>query len=95
MRNSAGASSSNHGRVSITRLLVAFALVALVISAISASSAGTTPTLAEARCGSGTVPAVIAGKPVCLRRGQKCVKRLDRQYHRYGFHCHSERLTRG
>jgi pimeloyl-ACP methyl ester carboxylesterase len=88
------AQATENGHVSITRLLVALGLVALVISAIGASSAGTTPTLAEARCRSGTTPAVIAGKSVCLRRGQKCLKRLDRQYHRYGFHCHSGRLTR-
>jgi len=35
---------------------------------------------------------VINGKYRCLRAGQRCVKRFDRQYHRYGFHCHTGRL---
>ena len=38
---------------------------------------------------------VIAGKRVCLKVGQKCLRRYDTQYHRFGFHCHaSGRLTR-
>lgn len=78
-----------------TQLRAVVGLAALVTSAVAASGAGTTPVVGQARCGSGTVAAVIAGKSVCLRRGQECVKRLDRQYHRYGFHCHSGRLTGG
>src|ERR687898_1841831 len=39
-------------------------------------------------------PAVIAGKRTCIRVGQRCKPKLDRQYHRYGFHCHSGRVTR-
>jgi hypothetical protein len=46
-----------------------------------------------ASCAPGSVSAVIAGKRVCLQQGQRCLRRLDRQYHRYGFHCHSGRLT--
>ncbi len=38
--------------------------------------------------------ATIAGKRVCLKSGQKCKGSLDRQYHRYGFHCHTGRLVR-
>lgn len=45
-------------------------------------------------CGQSFVRARIDGKQVCLRRGERCSRRLDRQYHRYGFHCHSGRLTR-
>jgi Domain of unknown function DUF11 len=37
---------------------------------------------------------VIAGKATCLRPGKTCIRRYDRQYHRYGFHCHTGRLTR-
>lgn len=48
----------------------------------------------SARCPSGAVRAVIAGKTVCLRAGQPCKVSLNRQYHRYGFHCHTGRLTR-
>ena len=34
------------------------------------------------------VNAVINGAQKCLRRGQYCSHSADRQYHRYGFHCH-------
>jgi hypothetical protein len=37
---------------------------------------------------------VINGKQTCLKAGRRCNKRLDRQYHRYKFHCHAGRLTR-
>lgn len=43
-------------------------------------------------CAAGAVRAVINGKQTCLRAGQRCAKRFDRQYHRYGFHCHTGRL---
>jgi DNA-binding beta-propeller fold protein YncE len=46
-----------------------------------------------AACASGSVSARIAGTHRCLRAGQRCRKRYDRQYHRYGFHCHTGRLS--
>jgi uncharacterized repeat protein (TIGR01451 family) len=46
------------------------------------------------RCPAGYVRAVIGGKRKCLKAGQFCARRFDRQYHRYGFHCHGKRLTR-
>ena len=45
-------------------------------------------------CARGSVSAVIAGKHTCLRVGQKCKRSLDKQYHRYRFHCHTGRLAR-
>lgn len=45
-----------------------------------------------ASCVKDGVQAAISAKPVCLRAGQRCSKRLDRQYHMYWFHCHSGRL---
>ena len=78
-----------------TRLRVTVGMAALLISAVSVSGASSSPAVESARCASGAVAASIAGKPVCLRRGQKCVKRHERQYHRYSFHCHSARLTGG
>jgi hypothetical protein len=39
-------------------------------------------------------PAVIGGKRTCIRVGQRCRRKFDRQYHRYGFHCHSGKVTR-
>jgi Tol biopolymer transport system component len=47
---------------------------------------------ARAKCRG--VPAVIGGVRRCLRPPQHCNRRLDRQYHKYRFHCHSGRLTR-
>jgi DNA-binding beta-propeller fold protein YncE len=68
-------------------------VTALAVAATSTSSAS--ELRIAARCQQGTTAAVIDGKKVCLRRGQRCNKRFDRQYHRYGFHCHSARLTGG
>lgn len=39
-------------------------------------------------CSSGYTHAVIGGAHKCLRRGQYCAPSRDREYHRYGFHCH-------
>lgn len=58
-------------------------------AALSAPNAAAAP-----RCPSGLVAARIAGKRTCLKTGQRCKRRLDGQYHRYRFHCHSGRLTR-
>jgi uncharacterized repeat protein (TIGR01451 family) len=72
-----------------------------VAVAVLAGSAGGSPTAREGpavlgkRCAHGFVDAVVSGKHQCLRRGQRCARRLDRQYHRYGFHCHRGRLTGG
>ena len=41
-------------------------------------------------CSSGWKHAVINGSHKCLRRGQFCAHSADRQYHRYGFHCHKQ-----
>lgn len=71
-------------------------VVGLVFPAVLAAAglAGRQAAVTQsARCPSGSVAATIAGKSVCLRRGQRCSKRSDKQYHRYGFHCHSGRLT--
>jgi hypothetical protein len=43
-------------------------------------------------CGAGYRHAIIGGVHKCLRRGQFCAVRYDRQYHRYGYHCHTGRL---
>jgi YVTN family beta-propeller protein len=78
----------------VTRLLFALALGTLV-SCMAVSSSGGTRLGELAPCAKGTVSTVIAGKRLCLKRGQRCTKRLDRQYHRYRFHCHAGRLTGG
>jgi hypothetical protein len=40
----------------------------------------------------GYTRAIIGSQIKCLRRGQFCAIRYDRQYHRYGYHCHTGRL---
>jgi pimeloyl-ACP methyl ester carboxylesterase len=44
------------------------------------------------RCKAGFRYAVIGGRRHCLAPGQRCSKRIDREYHHYGFHCHTGRL---
>ena len=73
------------------------AAVALVIACAGAytaapSDADTVPTV-SAKCKKGSRAARIAGKRVCLRVGQRCQRRHDARYHRYGFHCHGTRLA--
>jgi pimeloyl-ACP methyl ester carboxylesterase len=70
-------------------LVAAVALLVAVGGGANASRA-----VEAARCASGTTAAVIGGKKVCLKAGQKCERRKDRQYHKYKFHCHSGRLVR-
>jgi hypothetical protein len=52
-------------------------------------------------CGRGYTRAVIGGQVKCLRAGEFCAHRYDRQYRRYGYRCirydasvHRYRLTR-
>jgi hypothetical protein len=77
------------------RLAVVAVAVALVGAAPAAQ--GHTPpsgvgVVAAKSCSSGT-HAVIGGSHKCLRRGQFCSRSSDRSYHRYGFHCHTGRLS--
>jgi hypothetical protein len=67
------------------------ALPGVAVSATRSSPVAPAPT---AKCAHSATPAVIAGKRTCLVVGQRCKKGLDKQYHRYKFHCHTGRLTR-
>jgi len=67
--------------------------VAGPVSQTPAARPGPVAVLAKS-CGGGYTHAVINGAHKCLRRGQYCAHRADRQYHRYGFHCH-KRDARG
>lgn len=71
-----------------------FGLAAVIIGVAIAFGSGDRVDAATARCQGGGVAAVIAGKPVCLRGGQACLTRRDRQYQSYWFRCRSGRLTR-
>jgi pimeloyl-ACP methyl ester carboxylesterase len=62
-------------------------------SAVAPSAQGV-PVVAQTPCPAGSVAGVVGGKHKCLKTGQLCERKLDRQYHRYGFHCHTGRLTR-
>jgi hypothetical protein len=47
--------------------------------------------VAEAKkCSRGYKHAIIGGQHKCLRRGQYCARSRDREYHKYGFHCHKK-----
>jgi virginiamycin B lyase len=78
------------------RLLSGLALAALAVGAFGGSTLAPAakPTATGKKCSRGFVHAVIAGKHKCLKAGQRCNRRLDRTYHRYGFHCHTGKLTR-
>ena len=56
--------------------------------------AGTAQPKPGTRCAPGTTAATISAKKVSPQGGRTLLKRLDRAYHRYRFHCHSGRLTR-
>lgn len=72
--------------------------VAFLFGGIAASAAPLPathhPATSGSHCKRGATAARIGGKHVCLVPGQRCQKALDKQYHRYQFHCHTGRLTR-
>ena len=45
-------------------------------------------------CSGSYTHAVLSWGHKCLRIGQYCKIKGDREYHRYGFHCHTGRLSR-
>jgi hypothetical protein len=70
-------------------VVVAIAAVSLAAATPAPAPAHQPITASAAKsCSSGWRHAVIGGSEKCLRRGQFCARRSDRQYHRYGFHCH-------
>jgi hypothetical protein len=82
--------------VSGGRLVLLVATVGLAAGGVSAAGARGSHEHALAKsCRAGSVRGVIDGHRICLKVGQKCLRKLDTQYHRFGFHCHaSGRLTR-
>jgi hypothetical protein len=63
---------------------------AIVVAAFVGASAAWSTTgspAATAPCAVGSVKAVVAGKHVCLKGGQRCKPQLDKAYQRYGFTC--------
>jgi hypothetical protein len=72
-----------------------FALIALAAVLSLAGATGSNSQAAAAKaCGSGYVHASLSWGEKCLRAGQYCRIKGDREYHRYRFHCHTGRLSR-
>jgi hypothetical protein len=75
--------------------LIALAAALSLAGATGASSAVPTSQSAAAKtCGTGYVHASLSWGEKCLRTGQYCRIKGDREYHRYRFHCHTGRLSR-
>ena len=74
------------------RLAILLAVLAATFGGATVAPAaeplGIAPAASAKPCGSGWRHAVIGGRHKCLRVGQFCARRYDRQYHRYGYHCH-------
>ena len=81
-------------RISLLAALGVAVALLLVVAPTAGSTAQDASAEAQKRCPKGSVAAKIAGKRACLKSGQKCKRSLDKQYHPYGFHCHTGRLAR-
>jgi hypothetical protein len=78
------------------RAVVLLALIALAgagLATATPSTSATYPFAAAKACSSSYVHAALPWGHKCLRRGQFCKVSGDRYYHRYGFHCHTGRLS--
>jgi hypothetical protein len=64
-------------------LAVAFAAPAANATAPASVAGHSAGPLARAAC----TKAVIGGRHTCLAAGQRCTRKYDRQYRRYGFAC--------
>ena len=73
--------------------ILTLALAVLIAGSAVGMAAPTTSSPDATSCQRGETLGKIAGKPVCLKAGRACNRKLDRQYHRYRFHCHSGRLA--
>jgi hypothetical protein len=69
-------------------LIAAAALTAGAPVASAPAHTGDAHVVAAKSCSSGWKHAIIGGQHKCLRRGQFCARSRDREYHRYGYHCH-------
>jgi hypothetical protein len=78
------------------RVLHALIIAALAVGAGTAGSNADQPAsiVAAKSCGSGYTHAVLPNGHKCLRAGQYCKKAWDSRYHKYGFHCHGQRLKK-
>ena len=77
-----------------SRVVLLAVVAALAAVAGGTSSAAGVPAAAARSCSAGYVRARLSWGVKCLRAGQFCKVKGDRQYHRYRFHCHDGRLSR-
>ena len=75
-------------RLAVVISVAAGAFCGAAVVPHSAPVAAPVPAYAKA-CGSGYVHASLSWGHKCLRTGQYCKVARDREYHRYGFHCHT------
>ena len=70
--------------------------LAAVVAALglAAASGGPASTGPAKTCSAGYVHANLSWGEKCLKAGQFCKIKGDREYHRYRFHCHTGRLSR-
>ena len=73
--------------------VIAVAAVAAVV-AVAAGGAHSATSASAKTCSAGYVHAKLSWGEKCLKAGQYCKIKGDREYHRYGFHCHTGRLSR-
>jgi hypothetical protein len=67
--------------------------LALAVPAAAAPAAASPAAVAKT-CSAGYVRAQLSWGVKCLKAGQYCRIKGDAEYHRYGFHCHTGRLSR-
>jgi hypothetical protein len=71
------------------------ALLVLLVAVATSTSAGARPAGEKVACSPPGVRAVIGGQRVCLKVGQRCLRKHEAAYRRYGFTCTaSGRLAR-
>jgi hypothetical protein len=74
--------------------VIALAAVVAALAAAAAGGATTAHAGAAKTCSAGYVHASLSWGQKCLRAGQFCKIKGDREYDRYGFHCHTGHLSR-
>jgi hypothetical protein len=91
---SSSAWSRSKGVVAKHRLAVLLLLAASGFASLAVSTGGVPVALAKS-CSPGYTHAALSWGHKCVRVGQFCKVNADRQYHRYGYHCHTGgRLSR-
>jgi hypothetical protein len=76
------------------KFFVAAAAALSLLPAAVGAHAAQAPAAVQSHCGSGYASAQLSWGHKCLRTGQFCKIKGDREYHRYGYHCHTGRLSR-